>query len=123
MGEKSRSRARWCAGALLATATVVGGVSAASADEKDARALLKAMSDYMGAQQAISFAFDSSLAVVTSDLQKIEFASSGTVSLARPDKIRITRTGGYADVEVVFDGQQLSILGKNLGKYVQVPAP
>jgi hypothetical protein len=123
MGEKSRSGARWCAGALLATAAFVGGITAASADENDARALLKAMSDYMGAQQAVSFAYDTSLAVVTSDLQKIEFASSGTVSLARPDKLRITRTGGYADVEVVFDGQQLSILGKNLGKYVQVPAP
>jgi len=123
MGEKSRSGARWCAGVLLATAATVGGASAASADENDARALLKAMSDYMGAQQAISFAYDSSLAVVTSDLQKIEFASSGTVNLSRPDKIRIARTGGFADVEVVFDGQQLSILGKNLGKYVQVPAP
>lgn len=123
MGEKSRPGARWCAGILLATSAAFGAVTAASADENDARALLKAMSDYMGAQQAVSFAYDSSLAVVTSDLQKIEFASSGTVSLARPDKIRITRTGGFADVEVVFDGQQLSILGKNLGKYVQVPAP
>ena len=123
MGEKSRPGARWCAGMLLATSAAFGAVTAASADENDARALLKAMSDYMGAQQAVSFAYDSSLAVVTSDLQKIEFASSGTVSLARPDKIRITRTGGFADVEVVFDGQQLSILGKNLGKYVQVPAP
>ena len=42
MGEKSRSGARWCAGLLLATAATVGGVSAASADENDARALLKA---------------------------------------------------------------------------------
>lgn len=120
MGERRRTRARWCAGALLAA---VAGIAPASADENDARALLKAMSDYMGAQQAISFSYDSSLAVVTSDLQKIEFASSGTVTLNRPDKIRITRTGGFAEVEVVFDGSQLSILGKDLGKYVQVPAP
>ena len=115
---------RWRDGLFAAGAVaVVAAFSPASADENDARSLLKAMSDYMGAQQAISFGYDSSLAVVTSDLQKIEFASSGTVTLNRPDKIRITRTGGFADVEVVFDGKQLSILGKDLGKYVQVPAP
>jgi hypothetical protein len=113
---------RW-RGRLFVVAAIVAGASSASADENDARALLKAMSDYMGAQQALSFAYDSSLAVVTTDLQKIEFASSGTVTLNRPDKIRITRTGGFADIEMVFDGSQISILGKQLGKFVQVPAP
>ena len=39
--------------------------TAVSADEADARTLLKAMSDYMGAQQTISFSYDSTLAVVT----------------------------------------------------------
>lgn len=123
MGELCQAGTRCCTGVLLATAASLACAASAFADENDARALLKAMSDYMGAQQAISFAYDSSLAVVTSDLQKIEFASSGTVTLNRPDKIRIARTGGFAEVEVVFDGNQLSILGKNLGKYVQVPAP
>lgn len=109
--------------ALLLSAMLASWVSSASADENDARALLKSMSDYMGAQEALSFAYDSALAIVTSDLQKLEFASSGTVSVNRPDKLRITRTGGFADVEVVFDGLQLSVLGKNLDKYVQIPAP
>jgi hypothetical protein len=123
MEARYHAGSRWRAGILVMTAAVVAGVPSASADEGDARALLKAMSDYMGAQQAISFSFDTTLAVVTSDLQKLDFASSGAVTLNRPDKIRLTRTGGFADVEVVFDGNQLSILGKNLGKYVQVPAP
>ena len=74
----------------------------------------------MGAQTAISFSYDTTLAVVTSDLQKLDFASSGTVTLSRPDKIRVTRTGGFADVEMVYDGKPLSILGKNVGKYAQV---
>ena len=115
-------RARRPAGFLLAAALALGA-SAAAADENDARALLKAMSDYMGAQETLSFGFDSALAIVTTDLQKLELASSGTVALSRPDKLRMTRTGGYADVEVVFDGNQLSILGKDIGKYVQVPVP
>ena len=114
---------RWRAGILFAAMAAFTGASPASADETHARALLKAMSDYMGAQQAISFSYDSTLAIVTSDLQKLDFASSGTVTLSRPDKIRVTRTGGFADVEMVYDGKQLSILGKNLGKFVQVSVP
>ena len=44
---------RWRAGLLAAAASaVLAGASPVSADENDARALLKAMSDYMGAQQA-----------------------------------------------------------------------
>ncbi len=114
---------RWAAPLALFAAVGLGMTSAAVADETHARALLKAMSDYMGAQSAISFSFDTTLAVVTSDLQKLDFASSGAVSISRPDKIRVTRTGGFADVEMVYDGKLLSILGKNLGKYAQVEAP
>jgi hypothetical protein len=43
--------------------------------------------------------------------QKIAFTSSGNVTLNRPDKIRATRTGGFANVEMVFDGKTLSLLG------------
>ena len=107
---------------LVVTASF-GSVHPANADEAQARELVKAMSDYLGAQEKLSFSFDSSVAAITGDLQKVEFASSGTVSLSRPDKIRVTRTGGFADVEMVFDGKQLSILGKSIDRYAQVEAP
>jgi hypothetical protein len=107
----------------LVLAAVSASVHPSNADETNARELVKAMSDYLGAQEKLSFSFDSSVAAITGDLQKVEFASSGTVSLSRPDKIRVTRTGGFADVEMVFDGKQLSILGKNIDRYMQVEAP
>jgi hypothetical protein len=107
--------------AALALAAGLGLSSASLADEADARSLFKAMSDYMAAQTAISFDFDSTLEVVTKDGQTLGLASSGTVTLARPDKLRATRTGGLADVEMVFDGTTLTILGKNLNAYAQVP--
>ena len=44
---------------LLDTAAVV------SADEAAAQRILKAMSDYMGAQKSLSFEFDATLEVVT----------------------------------------------------------
>ena len=71
------------------------------------------MSDYLAAQQAISFAMDSTLEVVTDQDQKLGLASSGTLTLKRPDKLHATRTGGFADVEMVFDGKTLTVLGKN----------
>jgi hypothetical protein len=69
------------------------------------------------------FAFDATLEVVTTDDQKLALASSGTVTLHRPDRIRATRKGGFADVEMFFDGKKLTLLGKNLNLYAQLDVP
>lgn len=97
--------------------------TAAHANEADAKRLLKAMSDYLAAQKAISFDFDSDLEIVSTDQQKLALASSGTVMLRRPDKLHLMRTGGFERVEMVFDGKTLTVLGKNTNKYAQVEAP
>ena len=77
----------------------------------------------MAGQKAISFEYDSNLEVVTRDKQKLALASSGTVVLSRPDKIRSTRSGGFLDTETVFDGKTLTLLGKNKNIYTQVDIP
>ena len=113
------------AAAVLAVA-LIGGManpSAARADEAQAKILLKAMSDYMAGQKAIAIEYDSYLEVVTKQNQKLGLASSGTVVLNRPDKIRATRTGGFADVELGFDGKTLTLLRKDTSQYAQVEAP
>jgi hypothetical protein len=46
----------------------------------------------------------------------------GAIALSRPDKLRATRHGGFADVELVFDGKTVSLLGKNENVYGQVNA-
>jgi hypothetical protein len=94
-----------------------------SADEADAKRLLKAMSDYLSAQQAISFDYDATLEVITDEQQRLALASSGTLILNRPDKIRATRSSGFADVEMIFDGKTLTVLGKNLNIYAQQNMP
>ena len=108
--------------AVLATAATVN-VSAGRADEANAKSLLKAMSDYLAAQKAISFDFDVNLELVSTQQQKIALVSSGTMTLNRPDKLRMTRTGGFANAEMVFDGKTLTLLGKNTNLYAQVEAP
>jgi hypothetical protein len=96
---------------------------APNAQAQDASKILKSMTDYVAGQKIISVTYDSDVEVITSDLQKIQFASSGSMLLSRPDKIRVSRTGGYADVDVVFDGKMLTVLGKNLNKYAQTDSP
>ncbi|MFL6724748.1 MAG: DUF2092 domain-containing protein, partial [Sphingomicrobium sp.] len=90
---------------------------------QNAKARLKAMSDYLAAQKAISLSYDSVFEVVTTEHQKLQLATSGTIALNRPDKIRTTRKSGFADTEMVFDGKTVSILGKGQNAYVQAEVP
>ncbi len=109
-----------CAAAL---ALMVAWAPAAQADEADAKKLLKSMSDYLAAQKAISFDFDAILEVLTKDDQKLALASSGTTILERPGKIRATRAGGHADIEMLFDGETLTLFGNNANLYIQISVP
>lgn len=104
----------------LSLLVLFGTTTVTIAEEADARRILKAMSDYMAAQQSISFGFDATLEVVTTEKQKLGLASSGTLDLKRPDKIFFTRTGGFTDIELFFDGKKLTLLGKNLNAYTQL---
>ena len=51
------------------------------------------MTDYVASQKVISATYDSDIEVITNDLQKIQFASSGQMLLSRPDKARVSRIG------------------------------
>ncbi len=77
----------------------------------------------MAAQKVISFQFETDLEIVTKDKQKLMLASSGNVTLNRPNKVRITRTGGFADVELTFDGKTLTMFGKTANLYGQLEVP
>lgn len=109
---------------VVATATLLIGlaISGAQAEtaEEGAKRILKAMSDYVTSQKTISLKFDSDIEAITPQLEKIQFTNSGQLLLTRPDKLRATRTGGYADVELVFDGKTLSAFGKNINAYAQI---
>ena len=92
-------------------------------DSAEAKKMLKAMSDFLAAQKSMSVGFDAVFEVVTPSGQKLGLASSGTATLSRPDKIRVRRSGGFADFEILYDGKALTLLGKNANLYMQVDAP
>jgi hypothetical protein len=106
---------------MLAAMLVTALPMAAKADGDEARQILHKMSGYLAGEKAISFDYDSNLEVVTTEHQKLSLASSGTVEVGRPDKLRVTRHGGFANVEMVFDGKTMTLLGKDQNLYAQVP--
>jgi hypothetical protein len=118
-----RSDMRHATGLLpaLIAAALLCGPAAAQAPEPGR--VLKAMTDHVASLKAISLAFESDIEVVTPELEKIQFTSSGRLVLNRPNKVRVSRTGGYTDVEVVFDGTTATVSGRNLNAYAQLQAP
>lgn len=109
--------------AALALSVGLASPSGAIADEAAAKSMFKGMSDYLAAQKTMSFSYDTNFEVVTKDGQKLALASSGATTLERPDKMRATRQGGFADVEFVFDGKTLTVFGKDANLYGQVDMP
>ena len=107
--------------AALVLLSLVG--AKAGAAEEDAKAILKAMTDYLAAQPTVSFTFDSDIEVIKPQMEKIQFTNSGEALLSRPDKLRARRVGGYSDVELVFDGKTISILDRGGNGYAQIEAP
>ena len=106
---------------LASTLFPVGAV--VQAEEGEARSILKAMSEYVGSQSVIELSFDSSIEVITPELEKIQFTNSGGATLSRPDRMYAHRVGGYSEVELFFDGKKVSIYGKDTNGYAQFEGP
>lgn len=105
---------------ILASLWVSAVKQPAFADEVYAKSILKAMSDYIASETSLVFTYDSSLDVVTDDGQILSIAASGEVVLTRPDHLYATRTGGFTDLAMMFDGTELTIVGKNADAYTTV---
>lgn len=107
-------------------ALVAGTVPSADADEpldSSAMSVLESMSDYVSGLETISLSFDSDIEVITPELEKIQFTNSSTATVQRPDKIHAHRVGGYADVEMWFDGANVSVYGRSINGYTQFELP
>ncbi|KLK93458.1 membrane protein [Microvirga vignae] len=108
---------------LLAGMAITGALApAAWAEDGAAQNILKAMSDYVSRQENLSLKYDADVEVVTPAVEKIQFSASGEVTLSRPNKFRVSRTGGYADVELISDGSNVTIHDRGGNKFAQIPA-
>jgi hypothetical protein len=112
----------WLTPLLVVTMAMALSSGPTWAQSNDATRILKTMSDFIAKQKSISITFDADIEVITPDVQKIQFTSSGTVLMSRPDKLRATRTGGYSHVEIVFDGKTATISNKDANVFTRVDA-
>ncbi|MEJ8821599.1 DUF2092 domain-containing protein [Variovorax humicola] len=120
------ARASFRRGRMLAVAATVALAMAgpgAQAQARDPKAILKAMSDYVGRQPTVGLSFDSDIEVITPQMEKIQFTNSGDILLSRPNKLRAHRVGGYADVALNYDGNTVGIVSKGSNSYAQFEAP
>jgi hypothetical protein len=108
---------------LLLAAGYAQAGTAAPAPGSDAKTILKAASDFISIQGALELTFDSDIEIITPQLEKIQFANSGNLLLVRPDKLRGHRVGGYADVDLFFDGKTAAVFGRNINAYTQFEVP
>jgi hypothetical protein len=118
IGQMRRKGPRISSFALVAALWVLA--PAAYAQDNPANKILRGMSDYLASQKVISATIHTDIEVITPELQKIQFTSSGRILLSRPDKLRASRRGGYADVDLTYDGKTLTVLAKHANAFVQV---
>src|SRR6266403_1814454 len=116
----------WYLASLMVTLTVMtvpvlsaenqGSKQAAS--ELQAMPILKNMSEYLAHAERFSVTIRDGYDVVQESGQKIEFGDLRTITVSRPDRLRIEveRSDGQKDL-VVFDGKDMTIYAANHNIY------
>lgn len=94
---------------------------AAEQNRQEASDIVRGMAKYIGGQKEIEIQFDTTLEVVSPQLEKLQFNSSGKAQISRPDQFRVSRTGGYADVELIYDGKTITVFDRNANTYASEP--
>lgn len=121
--KRSARRLRKHLAASVSAAAVFSALLAAgpaNADEAFAKQAFQRMSDYLGAQSALAFDYDSSLDVVTEGGRKFVIASSGAINLERPGALHATRDGGFASVALDYDGQTLTVVNTDANIFATI---
>lgn len=119
-GSASRITAAAAAG-LLALAVPFADARGQGNVEPDATRILQAMSSYMTALKTFTVDFRVESEIVDTAGQKLEFNSAGEVAVQRPNRLYSHRKGAATDGELYFDGKTVSIFGRTINGYVQIP--
>ncbi len=125
MGNVSKRSALRAAACALCFTLAAAGAAPAKAESPDeaARQVLKSMTDYVSKLDVVSLDFSADLEAVTTKGFKVQFPASGHMTLDRPNKFKITRKGGHSDIELVSDGETVTLYGRGKNAYAQKNAP
>jgi hypothetical protein len=116
-----QSLAAW----LCVASVLTAGVAHAQAPaQPDARKILLGMAEFLGTAERLSVTAHSAYDTVQASGQKIEWNEMRTLTLSRPDRLRMEaeRSNGARSL-VVFDGKQISTFDEAGRVYAQAPQP
>lgn len=116
----------WLGAWLCAVSVLLAGVAEAQAPgvSPDPRALLLKMAEFLGQTQRFSVTVRSSYDIVQASGQKVEWNEVRTVTLNRPDRLRMeTEKSNGVRTLVVFDGKQISAYDESGRAYAQASQP
>ena len=91
--------------------------------DPQAEKLLKRMSDYLAGRQQFTLKAESTLEVVLTSGQKIQFESPATLEVSRPNKLRAHRKSDIANQEFFYDGKTLTLYNPKENLYATTAAP
>ena len=81
------------------------------------------MSDYVAGRQQFTVKAESSLEVVLTSGQKLQYDSPATLTVSRPNKLRAHRKGDIVDQEFFYDGKTLTLYNPKENLYATTAAP
>ncbi|MEY3298680.1 MAG: hypothetical protein RLZZ597_1940 [Cyanobacteriota bacterium] len=87
--------------------------------DPNATEVLQFMSDYLAETESLSFNADIDFELIATNGQKLQFSSYASVLLNRPNGLHIRRQGPLADVDILFNGSQITVFGRRINAYVQ----
>jgi hypothetical protein len=91
--------------------------------DPQAERLLKASTSFLASQMQFSADTRSTIEVVLTSGQKIQFDQSARQSVQRPNKLRAERRGDLVDQVFYYDGKSLTLYNPSDGFYATVAAP
>jgi len=111
----------------LASAILAGspqlGQTQPTGIEPQAEKLLKRMSDYLASRQQFTLRAESTLEVVLTSGQKLQYDSPATLMVSRPNKLRAHRKGDLANQEFFYDVKTLTLFNPRENLYATTAAP
>ena len=91
--------------------------------EPQAEKLLRRMSEYLAGRQQFTLKAESTLEVVLTSGQKLQYDSPATVSVSRPNKLHAHRKGDITNQEFFYDGKTLTLYNPRENLYATTAAP
>jgi len=91
--------------------------------DPQAEKLLRRMSDYLAGRQQFTLKAESTLEVVLTSGQKLQYDSPATLMVSRPNRLRAHRKGDIANQEFFYDGKTLTLYNPRENLYATTAAP